>query len=297
MIIVKLGGGLGNQLFQYAFARSVSSRLKTDFRIDRISFKNYYKFHKYSLNHFNIKDQPAKNSDFFGLVWFRNQNRIFGPFYKYLRLKSKIMPFYYPEQMFHFDPRVFKKDGIYFDGGWVTEKYFKDIEPELRKELTLKEPLSSYSQDILEEIKNSKAVSIHVRRTDYITGATFSDTNIIFTPCSMEYYKEAIDYVKKHEPNPHFFVFSDDYEWAHENFKSLPYPVTCVKNTAEKNYEDLTLMSRCKHNIIANSTFSWWGAWLNNNKDKIVVAPKKWFTTQKTTTNTKDIIPESWVKM
>jgi hypothetical protein len=294
MIIVKLNGGLGNQLFQYAFARSVSSRLKTDFRLDTNPFNTYYKFHKYSLNHFNIKKQFAKDFDFFGFVWLVKQHRIFDTFYKYLRMRSKLMPFYYPQQTFHFDSSVFSKNGTYFDGGWVTEKYFKEIETELREELTLNKPLSDYSQGMLEKIKKTQAVSLHVRRADYVTGSTFKDTPFIHGTCSMEYYKNAINYITEREQNPHFFIFSDDYEWSVENFKFLNYPVICVKNGAEKNYEDLILMSRCKHNIIANSTFSWWGAWLNNNKDKIVIAPQKWFNTQKS--NTKDVIPDTWVK-
>lgn len=297
MIIVKLVGGLGNQLFQYAFARSVSSRLKTDFRLDNNPFKTYYKFHKYSLGHFNIKEQFVKDSDFFGFVWFVKQNKIFGTFYKYFRPKSMLSSFYYPEQSYLFDSSVFRRNGTYFDGGWVTEKYFKDIETELREELTLKTALSDYSQEISEEIKNSHAIALHVRRADYVTGNTYKDVPLIHGTCSMEYYKSAIEYVTKREPSPHFFIFSDDYEWSVDNFKFLNYPVTCVKNSAEKNYEDLMLMSQCKHNIIANSTFSWWGAWLNNHKNKMVIAPKKWFNAHKPGTNTDDIIPDTWIKL
>jgi len=294
MIIARLIGGLGNQLFQYAFARSVSSRLKTDFLLDASPFHTYYKLHKYSLGHFNIKELFAKDSDFFGFVWLRNRQKIFDASYTRLRLKSKLMPFYYPEQMFHFDPSVFSKNKTYFDGFWQTEKYFQEIAPELRKEITLKKPFSEYSQNIFEQIKKTPAVSLHVRRADYVTDP---QANLIFGACSMEYYQRAIAHVTRHEPSPHFFVFSDDHAWAVENFKSLPYPVTCVKNTAEKNYEDLMLMSSCDHNIIANSTFSWWSAWLNQNKNKVVIAPKQWFNTKKTTTDTKDVIPDSWIKL
>lgn len=294
MIIVRLTGGLGNQLFQYAFARSVSSRLKTDFRLDTSAFDTYYKLHKYSLGHFNIQERFAKDSDFFGFVWLRKRHKIFDASYAHLRLKSKLMPFYYPEQRFHFDPAVFSKNGTYFDGFWQTEKYFSGIAPELRKELTLTKPLSAYSQNIFEKIKNSRAISIHVRRADYVTDRSANHT---FGTCSMDYYQRAITHITRSKPSPHFFVFSDDYDWAVENFKSLPYPVTCVKNTAEKNYEDLTLMSSCAHHIIANSTFSWWGAWLNPNKNKIVIAPKQWFNSKKTTTDTKDIIPDGWIKL
>ncbi|MDO8579441.1 MAG: alpha-1,2-fucosyltransferase [bacterium] len=292
-IIVKVVGGLGNQLFQYAFARSVSSRLKTDFKLDINPFSTFYSLHKYSLQHFNVQENLSKDSDFFGFVWLRKQNKAFEVFYRHLRLKRKILPFYYPEQTFHFDPTVFSaKNGTYFEGHWNTEKYFKDIRADLLKELTLKEPLSPYSQSILEKIKNSRAVSIHVRHGDYMTNA---GTNSIWGTCSMDYYNNAIKKITEREPSPHFFIFSDDYAWAVENFKSMPYPVTCVNNNADKNYEDITLMSHCKHNIIANSTFSWWGAWLNKNPEKIVIAPERWYGGADSETT--DIIPQEWIRV
>lgn len=298
MIIVKISGGLGNQLFQYAFARSVSLRLKTDFKLDINPYSTYYKqVRKYSLNHFNTKQQFAKDSDFFGFVWFIKQNKIFNTFYKYLRLKKRLLPFYYSERTCHFDSSVFLKDGVYFDGFWTTEKYFRDIELVLRKELVLINPLSEESQATLREIKKSNAISVHVRR--YNTGAdkNYSNTIDYMGICSIDYYKKSMDYISGRENNPHFFVFSDNYEWAIENFKSLPYKITCVKSEDEKDYEDLILMSSCKHNIIANSTFSWWGAWLNPNEDKIIIAPRRWFNNVKASVDTKDIIPDSWIKM
>ncbi len=297
MIIVRLAGGLGNQLFQYAFARGVSSRMKTDFKLDTTPFDTYYIHHKYSLDNFNIKQSFAKDSDFFGFVWMRKHNKFFEVFYRHLRLKSKLMPFYRTEKQFHFDPSVFTKNNTYFDGAWVTEKYFKEIRSELLEELTINKPLSDYSQNIFKEIQEFTAISIHVRRADYVTGSTFASAPIIHGTCSMDYYKTEIDYITKHEKNPHFFIFSDDYDWSVENFKSLSYPVTCIKNGADKNYEDIFLMSNCKHNIIANSTFSWWGAWLNKSDEKIVIAPKKWFNTQKATTSTEDVIPDTWIKL
>ncbi len=298
MIIVKIDGGLGNQLFQYAFARGVSSRLKTNFRLDINSYKTYYKnVRGYSLNCFNIKQNFAKDSDFLGFVWGRKHHKIFDLFYKYLRLKSKIMPFYYQEQTFHFDPRVFERDGTYFSGGWVTEKYFKDIAKEIREEITPVDLMSTESLTILEKIKNSNAVSVHVRRYDTGPDKIYSNTIDIQGTCSLDYYRKAMGVVSAREKNPHFFVFSDNYVWASENLKSMPYTVTFVKNEGRKDYEDMILMSSCKHNIIANSTFSWWGAWLNQNKDKIVVAPIRWLNNAKKSVNTKDVIPESWIKI
>jgi hypothetical protein len=297
MIIVKMTGGLGNQLFQYAFARSVSLHLKTEFKLDINPFSTYYKIRKYSLNHFNTKQQLTRDWDFFGFVWLIKQNKLFNIFYKYLRLKSKLMPFYYPQQTFHFDPRVFSKNGTYFDGFWVTEKYFKNIEPILRKELTLVKPFSKENQTMLKKIKETNAVSIHVRR--YITSAdkNFGATSELHGTCSIDYYKKAIEHIKQCENNPHFFIFSDNYEWAIKNLKHLPYKMTFLNSANKKDYEDLMLMASCKHNIIANSTFSWWGAWLNPNKNKIVIAPSKWFNNVKENVSTKDVIPESWIKI
>lgn len=297
MIIVKIEGGLGNQLFQYAFARGVSSRLKTEFRIDKSPFDIYYKFHKYALDNFNIKGALAKDSDFFGFIWFKRQHKLFTFFYNHLRFRKKLLPFYFREQTFHFDPSVFSRDNTYFEGYWQTEKYFKDLEAELQDELTINKPMSEYSKEILEKIKGSTAVSIHVRRGDYVTGSTVSNVPHIYGTCSMDYYKNAIEYITKRVPAPHFFIFSDDYDWSVENFKSLNYPTICIHNGSDKNYEDLILMSNCKHNIIANSSFSWWGAWLNRNKEKIVIAPQKWFNAPKPGTNTDDVVPETWIKL
>lgn len=298
MIIIKISGGLGNQLFQYAFARSVALRLETDFKLDINPYNTYYKkVRKYSLSHFNVKQEFAKDSDFFGFVWLVKQNRIFGTFYKYLRLKSKLMSFYYPERTFHFDPRVFSKNGTYFDGFWQTEKYFKDIEDVIRKDLTLSDPLSEESSKNLGKIKKENAISVHVRRYEMSADKMYSGTIDIQGVCSIDYYKKAMEYMSRRENNPHFFIFSDNYDWAIQNFKLLPYAITCIKGNDEKDYEDLILMASCRHNIIANSTFSWWGAWLNTNKNKIVIAPSKWFNNVKTSVDIKDIIPESWIKM
>jgi hypothetical protein len=137
-------------------------------------------------------------------------------------------------------------------------------------------------------------VSVHIRRGDYVTN---SHTNAVHGTCSLEYYENAINYISEKVKAPHFFVFSDDYKWALENFKNRSYPVTCISNNADKNYEDLTLMYNCKHHIIANSSFSWWGAWLNPNEDKIVIGPKQWFKSKKQSTDTKDVMPKEWVKM
>ncbi len=293
-IIVRIHGGLGNQLFQYALGRGVSSKLKTNLSLTWVPYEK--DTWEYCLNYFNITSDDAKNSSLFGFVGMRKRQKKFNALYRLLkriRLNDIIFPFYFVEKGFPFNSDLFSKNHSYIEGFWQTEKYFKHIEDDIRAEITLKNPLSSYSKNIMDEINNSNAISLHVRRGDYITRA---DAITFHGTCSPEYYKDAVGQIAKNISDPKFFLFSDDHEWVAENFKWLPFPFTCVKNPSEKNYEDLILMASCKHHIIANSSFSWWGAWLNPRKDKIVIAPKKWFLNAPKN-DTRDLIPEEWVKI
>ena len=293
-IIVQLNGGLGNQLFQYAFARSLSVQLKREFRLDLAPFATYYKADPYGLGKFNIKEQIARDSDLLGFIWLRKHNAFFRFIYHRLRLKYLFSFFYYIERTFMYDQQVSSSEASYYEGFWQTEKYFKNIEDELRKEITLKASFSEHSQEILEQIEKTNAVSLHVRRyaSEHI--------NPWHGFCSLEYYVEAINLIAKSFPNPHFFIFSDNYPWVIENFlpilESLGHPFTLVENDNGKNSEDMILMSHCKHHIIANSSFSWWGAWLNPRKDKMVIAPKKWFANAPKN-DTRDLLPEGWIKI
>ena len=147
------------------------------------------------------------------------------------------------------------------------------------------------NKEVLEKIKSTEAVAVHFRRGDY-TKKRVADK---YGSCSVEYYKNAVEYIAEKYPNPEIFFFSDDIEWVKENLK-FPYNCSYVaNNTGDKSFEDLRLMSCCKHNVIANSSFSWWGAWLNNNKDKIVVAPKKWL--QDSSFAQDDIVPKAWIRL
>lgn len=293
-IVVKTYGGLGNQLFQYAFARATSSHLKTKFLldIDTSVIHEGLRVHKFSLSHFNTYLPQARWFNLFGFVLLKRQKKIFNFVYNHLRWKQKILPFYYPEYVFTFDRNVFSvPTNTYFDGFWQTEKYFKNIEKEIRQELTLNKPLSPYSKDMLNKINSVNAVSLHVRRTDYVY---HNESNSFHGICELDYYKDAINHIVKNVPAPHFFLFSDDLLWVKENFEFLKHPFTLIENGADKNYEDITLMSMCKHHIIANSSFSWWGAWLNPSKEKIVIAPKRWFAGAPKN-DTKDLLPDDWI--
>lgn len=291
MIIVKLIGGLGNQMFQYAVGKHLANINNIELKLDITGFLEY-KLHNYSLNHLNIDENFATPEDikYFkkyqrkpGRRWFL-YNRLIANEYKYVQ-----------ERQFHFNPQILKMgDDIYLDGYWQTEKYFKDIKSIIKKDFSVKNNLDGKNLEISKKIRETESVSIHIRRTDYVTN---QETNEHHGTCTIHYYEKAAHLIADKVRNLHFFVFSDDKKWVKENLR-LSYPTYYVDhNDAKTNYEDLRLMSMCKHNIIANSSFSWWGAWLNKNQNKIVIAPERWFNKTKPHVYTRDVVPETWVKI
>jgi hypothetical protein len=156
----------------------------------------------------------------------------------------------------------------------------------------MRDPVSKSKQEIINEIMDTNSVSLHVRRGDYLINPRAKQLLVV---CDAEYYLKSVEIMSSKVERPHFYIFSDDIKWAKENI-IMPFKTTFVgENGPRKSYEDLRLMSLCKHNIIANSSFSWWGAWLNENPNKIVIAPKQWFRSSEK--DTKDLIPESWLKI
>jgi hypothetical protein len=291
MIIVKIIGGLGNQLFQYSLGKSLSQKKNVPLKLDISGFKEY-KLHRYCLNHFNIQENFATEKE---IAKFQKYKRI--PKKKWF-LYNKLVANekkYFAERQFHFDEEVFDvSDDCYLDGFWQTEKYFKDIKEIIWKECIVKNPIMGKNAEVMKKIQSENSVSIHIRRGDYVSD---SSTNDFFGTFEPEYYKKAVEIIAKKVSNPHIFVFSDDHEWAKKNI-ILPYPTTHVDhNGADKNYEDMRLMNACKHFVISNSTFSWWGAWLSQNPDKIVIGPKKWFNNVKKNVKTDDIMPENWTRI
>lgn len=278
MIITRLLGGLGNQMFQYAVGRHLSYIHKTSLQLD-ISELNRLKTRKYALDCFNIK----------GEVIEEQKKSLVGRIIKRLSTQENI----YFERNFSFDQEVLAlPDNVTLIGYFQSKKYFSDIERIIRKDFTFKSPPSSKIIPVLKKIKSSESVSIHFRRKDYITNKKFFYYHGV---CSLDYYQQAISLVTHKLKSPQFFIFSDDLNRVKKNLK-IEYPKFFVySNLKDKDYEDLRLMSHCYHNIIANSTFSWWGAWLNENKNKVVVSPKNWFRNK--SINTEDVIPSSWIRI
>jgi hypothetical protein len=269
MIVAKIVGGLGNQLFQYAFARHVSIIHNAELKLD-ISAYGDYKIHKYGLSNFNIKSNFCSVEDISKLTYVKEKN-------------------------FHFDPN-FKNisNNSYLTGYWQSEKYFEDISDILTKEFLVKQAMSDQDKIISSLISSSNSVSIHLRRGDYLPG-TYNDQ--VSDCLSLDYYKSAIDIINKTITDPVFFVFSDDINWVKKNLKIEQQIFYVDHNSSDKNYQDFRLMSLCKHNVIANSSFSWWAAWMNANPRKKILAPKKWFNSNARNLDVRDLIPESWIKI
>ncbi len=294
MIITKLFGGLGNQMFQYAFGRYLSIKNRCELKFDISWFRNKNAIgtnRKYSLNIFNIDEKFASVKEINKLKYKFN----FIPLIKILRLFNKnyniYKSSYYPEKGSCFNPVIhslIKKD-IYIEGYWQSEKYFMEIQDIIKNDFTIKINPVQNIKKLLNEIKKNNSVSIHIRRGDYITNPV---TNKFHGVCSLGYYYEAIKIINKKIKNSVYIIFSDDPGWVKKNFK-IKNKSKIIEGNAD--YDDLRLMQNCKHHITANSSFSWWGAWLAENKNKIIIVPKKWFNDS--SKGTGDLLPGSWMKI
>lgn len=191
------------------------------------------------------------------------------------------------------DPLTFLVDpdrnDYYLEGFWQSERFFIDSADKVREEFTLREPLRGHNAELAARMAEVPSVSLHVRRGDYFAKAKFRRS---FGVPLTDYYHRAMIFQAERIASPHFFVFSDDHDWVRANLH-FDHPATFIQgNAAEKSYLDLVLMSRCKNHIIANSSFSWWGAWLDPNPEKVVTAPTPWFL--KKWMITPGIVPEQW---
>lgn len=291
MIVTKLMGGLGNQMFQYAVARRLGIKRRTQVYMDLNWFDSVAKVdvkRVYELDCFNIVENFIPASRF---------RVVESP----VSLKSKLAGLLispgvtnlqlYRERAHTFDKTVLNlPNNIYLDGFWQTEKYFADVRGTILEDFSYKDKPSTRNAKLLDLIGRTNAVSLHVRRGDYAADAK---TKAFHGLIGLDYYRKAIELIEKKVKNPQFFVFSDDPEWCKQNLK-INYPTTYISHN-KKGSDDMRLMTSCEHHIIANSTFSWWGAWLNPSKSKLVYAPNRWFTDP--SMNAKDVLPKNWIKL
>jgi hypothetical protein len=281
MIIIKLKGGLGNQLFQYAFGRLLSltkdAKVKYDFSENKNDLQRGYKLDKFNtkvefcteLEKEEIKRPYGKISDLIDLI------------------NKKILRKY---NIGCIPSLLNKKDG-YLEGYFQSYKYLEPIRSELLEEITLVNPIDSKFSAIIKQMRNTNSVAVHVRRGDYVNDLKTKSQHYTF---GLEYYEAAFRKIKSLVLNPTIFVFSDDIEWVKENLKS-DLPMTYVSDPNMPDYENFFITTYCKHNIIANSSFSYWIAWLNQNSNKIVIAPKKWNNKYQDEYN--DICPGNWIRI
>lgn len=293
MVITRLIGGLGNQMFQYAVGRRLAHLLGTELKLDITEFDNYKlrTFRTYSLGNFNIREKFASPKEVATLARPTILERMRA---KVLRRPPRPPQTYIKEKHFHFDSEIMKlPDGVYLDGYWQSEKYFADIAEIIRREFTVKVPQTGENQELGEQINSHESVSLHVRRGDY---ASDPHTNKVHGCCGLDYYLRCVEFINSKVKNAHFFVFSDEPQWVADNVKMSCSMTIVNHNNTSKDYEDLRLISQCKHHIIANSSFSWWGAWLNPRKDKRVFAPKQWFgKEQQSSRKMDDLLPATWI--
>ena len=290
-IITRIKGGLGNQLFCYAAARRLALINNAELVIDDVTgFVRDRQFRReYALGHFHIpvrKATPVERLE---------------PFERYrrgvMKWLSRRKPFakrrYLEQEGQDFDARLLAlpvKENLYLDGLWQSERYFKDVEQTIRADLRIIPPTDAVNQRMADEIRNSHAVALHVRWFDAPGSATSQNA-------STDYYHRAIALMEEKIESPHYYLFSDDPSAARAKLTLPEGRVTFVShNSGDKNaYADLWLMTQCQHFITANSTFSWWGAWLNPAPDKIVVAPKQWFANNDTVVA--DLYLHNWVTL
>ena len=308
MIIIRMMGGLGNQMFIYAFYLSLLSVGKS-VKIDMTWFEQTAAHNGYELDRiFEVKIAEASPEE---SKKFTSLGRGIFPRISRHTVKRSTQLSYNDEDALIYHPEVFTFDNKYLSGYWQSEKYFKNIEADIREKFHFDEKKRDNIAfiDLLNCIREeSTSVSIHVRRGDYLAKKNHigwkglrHKMKDFLTPsvnlgevCTLMYYMNALKYFNNANTQPVYYIFSDDIQWCRENFSFVQSKCVFVDiNKGKDSYWDMYLMSQCKHNIIANSSFSWWGAWLNQNSEKIVLAPDRWFTNG----FLGDVLPEDWIKI
>lgn len=297
MLIISLFGGLGNQMFQYACGKSMATRLDVELKLDiqllldrtpreRFTYRNY------ELEEYNLNEKIATYEEtrlFVPNIW--NSTKMERQYFKFKRIILGNNLFFEKSQ-FQYNKEIESiGDNTYIYGYFQTEDYFINIRDIILESFKLKNELNSENKSLLSRIKNENSVSIHVRRGDYV--------NSIFELLSIDkYYNKAIDKILENVESPVFYIFSNDHNWVENNLTKRNITKEFVKlNDQSWAGLDMFLMSNCKHNIIANSSYSWWGAWLNPKHDKIVIAPEKWFRSNYRLESTWDLVPKNWIKI
>jgi len=291
MIIVRLQGGLGNKMFQYALYKAYVS-IGKDASIDDYSFMPSWDFENIGLKdvfeslEYDIADKRLIDR-------LSGRNSVINKFRRIYRIPLIKKSGYVYEKKMTYDKSLIRLDGdVYLSGNWQSEKYFVHIMDEIRRDYNFKEIIGDENIRLVRKLKSENTVSIHIRK-----GADYNKKLVTGT-CQKEYYKNAIKLVEQKVSKPIYYIFTDNVDWVKENIDFIQYSIIDWNSSKGKtSYIDMQLMSMCKHNIIANSTYSWWGAWLNSNNEKVIVAPQQWFNGSKKNRETVDLIPDKWLRV
>jgi hypothetical protein len=290
MIITRIIGGLGNQMFQYAAGRALSLERRQPLRLDITGYKGYKLHDGFELHRvFECPAAVAAAEEVHSILRWQSPvviRRVLArPSMAFIRRDGLVV-----EPSFYYWPGIKNvPDDCYLSGYWQSERYFQEAASAIRTDFTFKLPLTGKDAGIADTIGQVSAVSIHVRRGDYVTDRK----NVArYGICTTDYYLAAAHYISENVKEPFFFIFSDDIAWVKDHLK-IDLPCQYVDhNHGDGSHNDMRLMSMCRHHIIANSTFSWWAAWLNPDPDKIVIAPKNWFIDK---AHIDDLYPRSWI--
>ena len=282
MIVTRLEGGLGHQLFQYAAGRRLSIARGVPLRVDRPAVDGGPRPSALSPFAINAADAgPAARADFEAQTWTERAIR---------RMRGRQLV---RERSPRFDPSILELSGdVYLDGQWQSEQYFADAADVIRGELAWQTTPGSWSADLLARIASGNTVSVHVRRGDRVSDPRLAG---VHGTCPVAYYRRAWRLIRERVPDPWFVVFSDDPAWARAQLTFLD-PVKFVSDPGHRpDHDDLWLMTRCRHHVIANSAFSWWGAWLSAAVSQMVVAPDRWFADP--AHDGRDVVPPAWARV
>lgn len=273
-MIVRLSGGLGNQFFQYAFGRAYEEKTGEEVSFDTWSFYRD-KLRNYELDNYNIKKCKKRflKRFFCNIVW---------------ELKTHIGHTEWLEKFVKmeceaelFMTQIISTEDAYVVGFWQNEDYFSDYLKMIKSELIYNGPISGKQSEIIEKMRSEQSVAMHIRRTDYLSDVG----KTIYEKIDKAYYLSALEYLRNRVGDIQVYIFSDDIAWCKNEYSDIENLIFIDDSISTSQHTDMEMMRNCKHFVIANSTFSWWGAWLADYANKIVISPKKWFVDSKINEN------------
>ena len=288
MVISVLSGGLGNQLFQYAFGFGLARQLQTELRLERhlLESRLLARLRHYTPRHYGLDSFAMQPTDASLYDILRCLSRTVLPGHRAVVLRDSD-----PDASLNLDART---QDVLCLGYWQSEDYFRSAADALRQQLVFRQRPSNATLTVADAIlSRPDATFVHVRRGDYVANSIANQHHGV---CGIDYYRRSIEHLRERVADAHFFVFSDDLDWAKRELGPLLQPATFVEhNKGVDGWQDMYLISLCRHAIVANSSFSWWGAWLNPATDRVVIAPQDWFANQPV--RSQRIVPPRWHRL